>query len=627
MELLDLPPEILSLVCSYLANSIGIKPSIRLRRCSKTLNSHILDAVFALPTFDGLDSADIPDHLRWDLSMNKSLVASLMRAKLGKNQHERVLTRELLRTVDLVETILGHDLRAIYTNALVRLAVEELPLHEIMRGLSRNQELQFTCSDPLENALVAALSLDRQAHVEVLLDQGAEAPYRTKWFGDALIVAARDVQVETFSVLLAKRSATENPRREPFMASRLAFAFERSAAHGRADMFDFNFWSQSWRTCLNFRLMPILEPALESAILAVHDHIVIAIFQLLKANDDHLMASRNGFWHEMLRLAASNGSEVATRRILDRTNLVQSEATVDLPLEDASRNSHKRLVELLLSYRTDRNLTSYRGAMYWGARNARYDILDVLFQSLRPTDPSHFADALCGASIHGSVGFRAVIESAGEHSPLNIPTSLEGKTYAQLIDQMYEREPPARPPIKDFPRFLYIDKSDETPPLHLNLLSQEEFDGTDSSLPPPPASPTPPPPFDLIPLGTQEAMEHTSDAADTQAWFDELKGGEAKRLERACATGHMPAILFSADLVARSEHPWFRGAFITTVEHQLPAVLEYLCESYPKEKFFIDCSVVHVRSIAVLQTLLDHEWIIDAETDRLHPPVLRYVYK
>lgn len=101
MELLDLPPDILSLVFDSLADDIGIRTSVLYRGCSRAFDRHTLHAACALPKFEGTSDADIPAYLRRELSMHKSLVVGLVDANSDTRRQARALTRVLPQTVDL----------------------------------------------------------------------------------------------------------------------------------------------------------------------------------------------------------------------------------------------------------------------------------------------------------------------------------------------------------------------------------------------------------------------------------------------------------------------------------------------------------------------------------------------
>lgn len=132
--------------------------------------------------------------------------------------------------------------------------------------------------------------------------------------------------------------------------------------------------------------------------LASQDVVVTAIFELLEARHINLLdPARSGFWQDLLRVAASNGSPTAVRSILDRQNLVED---ISLPLEDACRGGHAPLVDLLVSYRPRYGLTSRRGALYWAARSARYDTL-----GLEPHGFGQVASPCC-SSTHRLCGTR-----------------------------------------------------------------------------------------------------------------------------------------------------------------------------------------------------------------------------
>ena len=93
--------------------------------------------------------------------MSKAMVAGLIRSKLRKHKDERALTRDVLRTVSFSTACLVNVDKDAYTDTLVHLAADNVPLCEIIRGLTRDSNTPDTRTCLLENALVATISLDQ----------------------------------------------------------------------------------------------------------------------------------------------------------------------------------------------------------------------------------------------------------------------------------------------------------------------------------------------------------------------------------------------------------------------------------------------------------------------------------
>jgi hypothetical protein len=573
--LFSLPPEVLTFVFDDLVHCIGIHRSVHLRPMCRSFDEYILNAIYALPTFENVDD-NYADHLTWDIQMSKSMVVRLIRTKLRNHQEDRALNREILHTASFITTSLVNAEKDVYTYTLVRLAADNLPLFEIIKGLSRDSSPADTAARLTENALAAALSLDQTSHIQALMKLGAKAQSRTKWFGDALHVAACYAAPKTFLSILGTVLATDDQFKERFAASRLIMALEHAATQGRADIFCSDLWTVIEETYDHCLVHQVFEPAIKGATLACHDNAVLAIFALLSShNRSFLNASHDMYWAEVLRLAASNGSESTVQLILNNTAVVNAKGSLNLPLEDACRTGRTTIVQLLIAYSTGHNLDSYAGSMYWAAHNAHYDILNLVFRSLGRTGPSCLGDALCGASVNGTSGMSAVFDIIADRASVKKDLELDGKTFAQIIDMIFEAAAPS-------------DSDIDTGLLALRKSSYESLD--------------------II--------------------FRESLSEEHGQLARACREGvlsavyHVVAQFGAEDTAARRYCGW---GFSESISHQHPGILQFLCEKFPGNKFDTTGAASKVRSTAIFQILHDHGWTVDATSNRLMPPVLVYV--
>ena len=362
--LFSLPSELLAFILDHLVYCIGIYHSVYLRLVCRNFDKCILDAIYALPTFETLGGGNA-DHLTWDNKMSKAMVAGLIRSKLRKHKDERALTRDVLRTVSFSTVCLVNVDKDAYTDTLVHLAADNVSLCEIIRGLTRDSNTLDIRTCLLENALAAAISLDQGSQIQTLMNLGAEAQSRTKWFGDLLHIAASYAAPKTVLSIFRTVLATVKQSKKRLAASRLIMALEHAATQGRADIFCAELWTSVEETCDHSFLHRVFEPAITGATLACHDNVVVAIFDLLRSyNRNFLSASYDMYWVEVLRLAALNGSESIVQLILSNTAIVNVKGSLNLPLEDACRTGRIRIVKLLIAYKTGHNLDSYAGSMY-----------------------------------------------------------------------------------------------------------------------------------------------------------------------------------------------------------------------------------------------------------------------
>lgn len=572
-----LAPEVLTLIFDHLVRCVGIRPSVRLRPVCRTFEQYIMDAVYALPTFESLED-DGPDHLTWDIKMHKSMVANLIRAKVKKKPDQRALTREILQTVTFVMATLDQPSEEAYTDALVRMAAKHLPLHEVIRGLSTHPDLPETGSSLLENALAAALFLDLPSDVETLLNQGAKAQSSTKWFGNALTVAGCHARAQSFFSVLKTALATDDPLRKSVIASRLIMAFERGAAQGRADVFCARLWADMDEMFAQHPAHTFFYPALMSGTLASNDDVVLAVFELFTLRDTNpLTEFVDEFWVELLTVAASNGSTSTVWLILNKTATTDCKGSLELPLEVACRNSHTPIVRALIARRSQHNLSSYAGAMYWAARGAHYNVLSFLFQNLAQADVTCIEDALCGASVRGTSGFMAVLKVAADLTPVRASVEVNGMTFAQLIDKMSQ-----------------VDASNDSTP------------GRDLS----------------------DEQGSSPETAEDDIFLS-LMSVEQLQIMRACSQGSclaVPRILSQSEAnLADREDTYIAGGFSECIRYRQPGILQYLCEKIPNCNYFSAEAIRDVRSPAIFQVLFDHGWTAEADSSRLRVPILGYV--
>ncbi|KAK3669540.1 hypothetical protein LTR78_010594 [Recurvomyces mirabilis] len=565
------PSEILSTIFVQVINYVGIRLSVRLRLVCHKFDQHIQDAIFSLPTFESPDAV-APGHLTWDWKMGRAMIASLIHNKLESHQDERALTREILCTADFVATVLGETNREAYKDALVELAVAGLPLHQVLHGLIRDPQLLTGRSSAIENALIASLYMGRGYEMEVWILKGACAGHRTKWFGDALTVACCYADVEMFRSIIRVVSMTDDTLKGDAAASRMVMALESGAASGRLDIFSPGVCYDTQVFGTRYGIDEFLKPALKSAALKSHDDVVIAIMSLMKQHDlDASTTLDQQFWDDLLRIAASNGSDIMIRVMLSYPSLVGSSRAFDLALEDACRNGHFSVAELLTATASDHSLR-YGGATYWAARNSRHDILRLLFESAAGAPTSYLVDALCGGAVHGYPGLLSVLVSAGLQDIARAYDKHAPRTFTDIVDDVCKA----------------------------GLLKDLKVDSV-------------------------EVPEKSDSSEFAEDIFNDLMSVEQVQLERACSKGDFPAVsrILANTAITISQATFFLAGFSESIRQERPGMVQYLCEKLAGQPTFVAEAIVRVRSTAVLQVLLDKGWSTEAFSSRLKPPILR----
>ena len=79
---------------------------------------------------------------------------------MRKHKDERALTRDVLHTVSFSIVYLVNIDKDTYTDTLVHLAADNVPLYEIIKSLTRDSNTLDIRTYLLENALAATISLD-----------------------------------------------------------------------------------------------------------------------------------------------------------------------------------------------------------------------------------------------------------------------------------------------------------------------------------------------------------------------------------------------------------------------------------------------------------------------------------
>lgn len=583
--LLGLPHELLAPIFEGLIHEYGIRAGVKLRRVSTEFNVLVLDAVYSLPTFDNVDEA-FPAHLTWDPRMSTSMVEGIIRTRLESKTQHRELPKAILSTVEFMMATIGCADKVIYSNALICLAARCLPIYEVLRGLSPNTHDEDLCAlqstrpmsdtaEMVENALNATLFLDRPLEVEILQRQGAKGVLRTKWFGDALAIAACYADVECFTQLAVNILGRTSQNRPRLAASRLSAALERAAFIGRTNVFSAQLWHNIGEHALLAPSIQLFGPAARSAALASHEETLVEIISTMKLQARRRRATLQdlpvNFWTDILPVAASNGCGKAVQLILLETNVAHNAQNLILPIEDACRSNQCEIVELLFAHQPECDLVSHAGVLFWAARHCNHKILMMIFQKSESFGRISL-DALAGASIHGTPAMVAVLKSMmrSDNSESEPVLLCQGTTFADVVDEI----------------------------------------GTS------------------IPLGEVESstLQSVFDEKEVACdIFDELLSADQRRLIRACSYCDVEEV---RRVIARHsredglEGNFFSGASSECICQQRPGLLQYLCEKLATVKYFATSAIQCVRSTSILQVLTDYGWTTDTGAGSRGIPLL-----
>lgn len=484
--------------------------------------------------------------------MGKHLIAGLIGAKMKPQLGARGLLHEIRQTSQLMSS-LGFSDADEYTQALVNLSAEFLPLPEVIKQLSAQPHTVHR-TRLLNNALVAAVYLSKASDLKSLRAHGAEIVPPDSALGEPLTVAACHANPNLFFHVAHESLRTGDKMQQRLCASRLLIALSSAATMDQKEVF-----SDELRALLD----ELEEPEsvaytimLRSALLAGSTGVVTKLASWLKDEDSrkrYIQDDRS--WLEIMRLACVGDY----REIVDvgctYTSALDIDNGNDLLLQDASMAGHLQLVRSLMKYpSTDLGRDT---SIWWAARNSRWDIVEALEENTLTLQ--NFLNALSGAFSQNKRAASKNCTRGPGHSQ-----------YSDLVD-------------------LFLDVTDMK---DLVCRRQDPLNGQ---------------------INTHEQPRGPRVWSEDDILANAM-GPEVRALHESCLTGEIPNFSLELSKIpsVASLHGALPGCFSYAIESTNVSLIHYLSARFPQGRFFIAGSSSSTKSIGVFQVLLDHGWKINA---------------
>jgi len=451
--------------------------------------------------------------------------------------------------------------------ALADASAKSLFLEDIVSHLSSNGDTLIDARQPLESALISAVSMNNLHATRHLLTMGASASARTRYFGSALEAAARhgfdsvaetcleNVQGDIHSVRFYSRSD--------------ALGAAATAGHERVVRV---------LLCKARWTMSSLNMAIKGSLRAHQESIAILLIRQLRSRGGEAQFSgqedESYSWYSLLRTAAESGCEQVIRALLNENLVLLTDRIIELSLEDASRHGNANVVRLLLSKRS--TIICYTGPLYWSAYSGHKEIMDMLLDDMDSIDHSTLVDILAGAASKDQQHImHHLLERFGA-----LPKSSEPMTFLEALNLLLDATP-TLPRTPQICRYYVWQPSQETPCLD-EFLSAE--------------------PSELSIIDAQEPA----------------------LLAKACSKGNIKeakSILsgFMAQYPDGDLNTFSRSCMEAAIANH-PGILYYLCQYIPTN--LIPRVVLESGSAALMNVFFDLGWKINDSLDRASPPFL-----
>lgn len=307
-------------------------------------------AIYALPIFEIIRFKDTPARaicelpVRMSSSMVKRLILTKMKSKSSEGQ---LLCSTIANAVDLLRESdqIKESERRVYEEALAGQAASNLPLLQIVVRLG--QPPVPDSSLIINDALSAAILLNRVAPVKALLRMGADAIVKSPIFGLPLHMLARNGSLNTVRLVLDNEAVLSSQHATRLVRHKMRRVLGQAAAlYGRMDII---------RVLLEERYSTGqpgrgFSGAITKAIEHNHDDIAALLLQHRipypadekprKKNDEY------AFWYHLASTCVNHNAESILRIVLDSRREDQGN-WLQLPLQVARKNGLRRLVKMM----------------------------------------------------------------------------------------------------------------------------------------------------------------------------------------------------------------------------------------------------------------------------------------
>ncbi|KAF2007254.1 ankyrin [Amniculicola lignicola CBS 123094] len=408
----------------------------------------MLDAIFALPTFERRDNDATPPHLRQDPKMGQEMVIKLILEKIklvDDPRRPRPLCYEIRSTVDYLvdNSYVDNDSRSEYMAALAKAAAMAGPLWNITENLrpSLNRYLRPLCTYMAKissNALAAAAGANQPHVVSKLLTHKADPEVKPMLFEHAIAIAAASGFEDVVQLLLLKMSPLMTS--QTFIQLRLFRALYVAAEAGHVRVIEILL------ECLP--RLPKYNSFMDRAVFgAIQNGWESAAILLLQQRSPS--PKTMGFWNEVVRVAAKRNCLEVLKFVIDErcdsrtweesatsTPTLDANSDYSIPpvhyvwgegleiaIEEACRHGQVKAVKILLPKFVDCEPTTsyYSNILFWAARNGNLELVDLLM-SFVPDWLDALPKVLAGAgSVKNQQMMRHIFQKYGPNRPNQSP--------------------------------------------------------------------------------------------------------------------------------------------------------------------------------------------------------------
>lgn len=311
--------------------------------------------------------------------------------------------------------------------ALALTAANNLCLSEIVKHLEvSNRSDQYQDTTCPESALIAATCMQRASTVKKLVEVGAIATRRTRYFGDAMTAAARSGSEDILNHFL-DTSQCSSGMSSPMESLSHTTALEAASAAG-----------QEQAVSVLLRRAPLLRPhvlfdaAIQSATQGNHESIALMILQQRKPLDPDREYT---FWFNLLRKASESACDTIVDFFLQSSQPSLSEEHMALAIEDAGQRGHVSTMQLLFS--PPPGPAKLEGATFLAAFHGNEEIVDLLIGDCSDSDSCLIPDALAGAILRGRIDLLRHILQRTTGSPESKLPHFDSAKFETYVDAIH----------------------------------------------------------------------------------------------------------------------------------------------------------------------------------------------
>ncbi|KAI9710934.1 MAG: hypothetical protein M1820_002370 [Bogoriella megaspora] len=372
MTLLNMPREMLDDIFDHVMHAIGPAQGVAIRLVCRRFDEAAERAIFRLP---------IPVLARQRL--NKPVLIKLLHSKLRLENANSTLCCAINDTVDfLIHFTNKVELRDEYQKVLIKAAIHFTFSWDILTNLMPGGKSDARRIK--ENSLIAAIGTNQLPAADGILTLGANTIVRTRFFGDPLSVAALFGTKESAQIILQSQQKYDN---DYFCRLRQIHALEAAAEAGRTEIIPILLGHGTFEPS-------VYERAIIAAIRSVQEH--TAILLIHQRTPRSQLNEEKEFCLDLMRTVAECNCELVLRDIMKTTTSMIGYENLTMPVEDACRYGHTRIVQTMLSELPHRDPDAFTSSLFWAGRFGNLTMIEMLLGHLR-WDKKAIVKVLAGA--------------------------------------------------------------------------------------------------------------------------------------------------------------------------------------------------------------------------------------